>query len=162
MSQLFASGGQSIGASASASVLMNIQGWFPSGLTGLILQSTGLSRVFFCTTIESINSLAFNLLYGPTLTSVHDYWKNHSFDYRDLGWQSDIFAFNMLSRFVISFRPKNKCLLILWLLCHRVAVHSDFGVQENKICHCFHFFPFYLTWRDGAGCHDFSFFIVEF
>ena len=50
MSQLFASGGQSIGPSASASVLMNIQGWFPSGLTGLILQSTGLSRVFSCTT----------------------------------------------------------------------------------------------------------------
>ena len=48
VSQLFTSGGQSIGASASASVLpMNIQGWFPLGLTGLIsLLSKGLSRVF--------------------------------------------------------------------------------------------------------------------
>ena len=42
---------------------------------------------------ESINSLAFSLLYGPTLTSVHDCWKNHSFDYTDLYWQSDIPAF---------------------------------------------------------------------
>ena len=51
MSQLFTSGGQSIGASASASVLpMNIQSWFPLGLTGLILQSKGLSRVFGSTT----------------------------------------------------------------------------------------------------------------
>ena len=52
MCWLFASGGQSIGTSASASVLpMNIQGWFPLGLTGLILQSKGLSRVFCSTTI---------------------------------------------------------------------------------------------------------------
>ena len=42
---------------------------------------------------ESISSLALSLLYGPTLTSVHDYWKNHSFDYMDFCWQSDISAF---------------------------------------------------------------------
>ena len=76
----FLSGGQSIGASASASVpLMNIQDWFPSGLTGLIsLQSTGLSRVFYNTTasIKSINSSVLSFLYSPTLTSIHDYWKN--------------------------------------------------------------------------------------
>ena len=47
MSQLFVSGGQSIGVSASASVLMNIQDWFPLGLTGLIsLQSKGLSKFY--------------------------------------------------------------------------------------------------------------------
>jgi len=52
MSQFFASGGQSIGVSTSASVLpMNIQDWFPLGLTGLILQSKGLSRVFCGTTV---------------------------------------------------------------------------------------------------------------
>ena len=51
MNQLFAAGGQSIGTSASSSVLpMNVQGWFPLGLTGLILQSKGLSRVFSSTT----------------------------------------------------------------------------------------------------------------
>ena len=42
---------------------------------------------------ESINSLVFSLLYGPTLMSIHDYWKNHSFDYTDLCWQSNISAF---------------------------------------------------------------------
>ena len=42
---------------------------------------------------ESINSSVLNLLYGPTLTSVHDYWKNHSCDYTDLCWQSDVSAF---------------------------------------------------------------------
>ena len=53
MSQLFSSGGQSIGASASASVLpMNIQDWFPSGWTGSILQSKGLSRVFSNITVQ--------------------------------------------------------------------------------------------------------------
>ena len=76
MNHFFASGGPSIGASTSASVLpMNIQDWFPLGLTGLIsLQSKGLSRVFSNTTVQNINSLAFRILYGSTLTSIHDYW----------------------------------------------------------------------------------------
>ena len=90
ISQLFSSGDQSIGALASASVLpMSIQGWFPSVLTGLIsLLSKGLSSVSSNTTWESINSLAFSLLYGPTFTSVYDYWKDHGFDYWDLCWRS--------------------------------------------------------------------------
>ena len=73
MSQFFASGGRSIEASASASVLpMNIQGWFPLVSTGLIsLLSKGLSRVFSSTMVESISSSAFSLLYGPTLTSIY-------------------------------------------------------------------------------------------
>ena len=81
MSQLFASGGQSIGVLASTSVFpMNTQDWSPLGLTGWIsLQSKGLSRVFSNTT-KSINSLALSFLYSPTLTSIHDYRKNHSFD----------------------------------------------------------------------------------
>ena len=43
--------------------------------------------------LESINSLVFSLLYGPTITSIHDYWKNHSFDYMVHCWQSDVSAF---------------------------------------------------------------------
>ena len=80
------SGGPSIGVSASASVLpMNIQDWFPLGWTGWIsLQSKGLSRIFSNTTFKSINSLVLSFLYSPTLTFIHDYWKNHSFDYTDL------------------------------------------------------------------------------
>ena len=81
MSQFFASGGQSVGASASTSVFpMNIQDVFPLGLTGLIsLQSKRLSRVFSNTMFKSINSLVLSFLY-ETLTSIHDYWKKHSFD----------------------------------------------------------------------------------
>ena len=82
MSWLFISGGQSIGASASALALpMNIQDWFPLGWTGLIsLQSKGLSRVISNTTFQKYHSLTLSFLYSPTLTSIHDYWKNHSFD----------------------------------------------------------------------------------
>ena len=74
MSQTFISSRQSIGASTSASVLpMNIQDWIPLGLTGLIsLLSKGLSRVYSNTTIQNINFLVLSLLYGPTLTSIHD------------------------------------------------------------------------------------------
>ena len=90
MSQLFTSGGQSIETSApSASVLlMNIQDSFPLALTGLIsLQSKELSRVFSNTTDQKHQfSSVLSLLYGPTLTSIHDYWKNHRFDYTDLCW----------------------------------------------------------------------------
>ena len=75
VSWLFASGGQSIGASASV-LPKNIQDWFSSGLTGLIsLQSRGLSKVFSNSTVQSINSSGLSLLYGPTLISIHDYWE---------------------------------------------------------------------------------------
>ena len=58
--------------SFSISPFMNIQVWFPLGLTGLSsLQSKGLSRVFFSTTVQNINCLALSLPYGPTLTSIH-------------------------------------------------------------------------------------------
>ena len=94
MTWLLASCCQSIGASASV-LLMNIQGWFLLGLTGLIsLQSKEDSQESSPTPqFESINSLVLNLLHGPTLTSVHDYWKNHSCDYTDLCWQSEVSAF---------------------------------------------------------------------
>ena len=80
MSQLSASGGQSIGVWASTSVLpVNTQDWSPLGWTGWIsLQSKGLSRV--PPQFKSINSLALSFLHSPTLTSIHDYWKNHSLD----------------------------------------------------------------------------------
>ena len=87
--------GQSIGASASASVLpVSIQGWFPLALTGLIfLLCKGLSKSSPAPQFESINSSVLSLLYGLTLTSIHNYWENHSFDYMDLCWQSDVCAF---------------------------------------------------------------------
>ena len=93
MSQLFSSGGQSIGASESV-LPMNIQGWFPLRLTGFIsLQSKGFSRVFSNTTVQKHQLLVLSLLYGPTLTPIHTYWKNHSFDHMDLCLQSNVCAF---------------------------------------------------------------------
>ena len=82
MSQLFTSGGYSIGVSASAWVLlMNIQDWFPLGWTGWIsLQSKELSSIFSNITVKNHHSLVLSFLYGPTLTSKHDYGKNCSFD----------------------------------------------------------------------------------
>ena len=78
MSQLLASGGQNIGASA-PDISMNIQGQFPLGLTGLIaLQSKRSHKSSPTLQLESISSSVLRLLYGPTLTSIHDYWKNHS------------------------------------------------------------------------------------
>ena len=82
MSQFFTSGGQSIGVSALTSVLpMSIQDWFPLGWTGWISsQSKGLSRVFSNTTVQKYQFFWAHFLYTPTLTSIPDYWKNHSLD----------------------------------------------------------------------------------
>ena len=81
VSQSVSSGSQRIGVSASGSVLlMNIQDGFPLGWTAWIsLQSKGLSRVFSNIKFKSINYSAFSFLYSPSLTSIHDYWENHSF-----------------------------------------------------------------------------------
>ena len=94
-SQFFASGGQSIGASASASVLpKNIQDWFP---LDWLVQSPYSPRESQESSpmpqFKSISSSMLSFLYGPTLTSIHDDWKDHSFDNTDLCWQSDVFAF---------------------------------------------------------------------
>ena len=82
VSQLSPWGGQSIRVSASASVLpMNTQDWSPLGWTGWIsLQSKGHSRVFSNTQFKSINSSALSFVHSPTLTSIHNHWKNHSLD----------------------------------------------------------------------------------
>ena len=86
MGRLFLLGGQSIGASASATVLpMIIQGWFPVGLTGLIsLLSKDSQESSQAPQFKNISFSVLSLLYGPTLTAFHEYWKNHSFDYTDL------------------------------------------------------------------------------
>ena len=82
ISQFFSTGGQSVGFSASASIVpMTIQDWSPLDWLVWSPCSPRDSQVFSNTTeFKSINSLVLNLLYGSTLTSIHDYWKNHSFD----------------------------------------------------------------------------------
>ena len=95
MSHLFASGGQSIGSSASASILpMNIQDWFPLRLTGLIsLQSKNSQESSSTPQFESISSLELSFFYGPILASIHDHWENHNLGYTDLCQQSDFSTF---------------------------------------------------------------------
>ena len=88
MSQLFTSGGQNIGASASTSVLpMNIQDWFSFSLAFsmikwmlISLQSRGSQESSPIPQFKRISFSALSFLYGPTLTSIHNYGRNHSFD----------------------------------------------------------------------------------
>ena len=138
MSQFFTSGGQIIGVSASASNLpMNIQDWFPLGLTGLIsLLSKGLSRVFSNTTVQKHQFFGIQL-YVPTLTSVHDYWK------KTWPWLDRLsLLFNMLSRLVIAFLPRSKRLFISWLQSPSAVIFEPkkikfltISVVSPSICH---------------------------
>ena len=122
MSQLFTSGDQSIGASVLSSVLpMSIQDWF------LLVNWFIWSPFSFKSLLQHPSSKASILWRSafshPALTSIHDYWKNHSFDYINLCWQRSTLGqlglmsliFNMLSRLVITLLPRSKHLLISWL-----------------------------------------------
>ena len=118
MSQFFASDGQSIGTSASASVLlMNIQEWFPLGWPGLIsLLSKGLSSVFSNTTAQK------HQFFGAQLSLWYNSHIHNTTAGKTIALTMRIFVgkvksllFNMLSRFVIAFLPRSKYLLISWL-----------------------------------------------
>ena len=124
-SQLFASSGRSIGDSASASVLpMNIHNWFPLGLTGFIsLLFKGLSSSQ-APQFKSIYSLVLSLLCGPTLTSIRDYRKNHSFDHVDLCQQSNVSAFLYAVEVCHCFPCKDK---ESFNFMAAVTIHCDFG-----------------------------------
>ena len=82
MSQLFPLRGQSVGVSTSASVLpMNIQTDFlQNGLVGYPCSPRDSQESSPTPQFKSINSSALSFLHSPTLTSIHDYWKNHSLD----------------------------------------------------------------------------------
>ena len=67
--------------------------------------------------------------------------KNHSLDYMDLVGKVISLLFNMLSRLVINFLPRSKCLLISWLQSPSAVI---FGAPQNEVCHCFHCFPIYF------------------
>ena len=66
--------------------------------------------------------------------------------------------FNMLSRLVITFLPRSKHLLISWLQSPSAVILEHLKI---KVSHCFHWFPIYLPWSDGTGCHDLCFPNVE-
>ena len=145
MSWHFASGSQSIRDSASASVLpMSLQRSFPLGLTGLIsLLSKGHSRVFSSTTIQKHQFF----LTQPSLWSNSHIltWllkKKIVLTIRTFVSKVISLFFKMLSRFVVTFLPRSKCLDFM----AAIIVCSDFGAQENRVCHCFHFPP--------STCHE--------
>ena len=110
MGQLFTWGGQNIGVSALASVLpKKSQDWSPTEWTGWIsLQSKGLSRVFSNTTVQKHQFFGTQLL---TLTSIHDPWKIHRLTRRTFVDKVMSLIFNMLSKLVVTFLPRSKCLL---------------------------------------------------
>ena len=127
MGQLFTSGGPSIGASASASVLpMNTQVWFPLGLTGLIsLPSKGFSKASPPPQYESMSSSVLSLPYGSTETFIHDYWKDdvcaqssptlcNPMDYSQPGssvygiFQARILEWVAISYSRVSFQPRDQ------------------------------------------------------
>ena len=72
------------------------------------------------------------------LTSMRDYWKNHSFDRWTFVGKVMSLLFNMLSRLVIAFSFKEQASFNFMAV---ITILSDFGALENKVCHCFHFFP---------------------
>ena len=140
-----------------ASVLpMNVQGWFPLGLTGLIsLQSKGLSRVFSSTAFQK-HSVFF---YGPTLMAIHDYCKNHSFDIWTLVGKVMSLLFNILSRFIIVFLPRSKYLLISWLQSPSIVILEPKKIKSATVPISS---PSILPWSNGTRYHDLSFLNDEF
>ena len=80
----------------------------------------------------------FSFLYDPTLTSIHDYWKNHSFDSTDLCRESNDSAFQYAVEVGHNFSSKEQA---TFNFLAAVTICSDFGAPQNKVCHCFHCFP---------------------
>ena len=147
-----------VGVSASASVFaVNIQDWFPLGLTDLISCSTRDSRIFSNTTIENPQFFHSPLFCSAAPTSVHDYWKDHSFVSVDLCWQSNICFLKCCLGWSSLFKE-----LVSFNFMAVVTICCDFGAQENKGSHCFHCFPVCLPWNEETGCHDLLFLNVEF
>ena len=157
MSQFFASGGQSIGVSASTSVLpMNIQDWFPLGWTGwnfLAVQGTLKNHLQHHSSKASI--LQCSAFFIVQLS--HRTWttgKTIALTRWTFVDKVMSLLFNMLSRLVITFLPRSKHLLISWLQSPSAVL-----LKPGKlVSHCF---PIYLPWSDGTGCHDLSFLNVE-
>ena len=140
MSQFFTSSGQSIGVSASTSVLpMNIQDGFPLEWTGWIsLQSVGLSRVFSNTTVPKHQFFSAQFSLGPN-SHIHT-GKTISLTRWTFVSKAISLLFNMLSRLVIAFLSRSQCLLISWLQLPSAVILE----KTAQISHGFHCIPIYL------------------
>ena len=127
MSQFLTLGGQSVRVSASLSVLpMNIQNWFPLGLTDLTpCYSRDSQKVFPASLFESIDSLALTLLYGPTLTLYMTTGKTIALTRWTFVGKVMSLLFNVLSRLVITSKEQASFNFMA-----AVTICSDFGAQK--------------------------------
>ena len=107
--------------------------------------------------LRSINSSALSFLYSPTLTCIHDDWKPKALTKQTFVGKVMSLLFNMLSRLIITFRPRSKCLLISWLQSPPAVILEPRKIKSDTV-HCF---PIYLPSSNGTGCHDLSFLNVE-
>ena len=116
------------------------------------MQSKGLSRVFSSTTVQKHQCSAFFIvpLSHPYMTTG----KTIALTRQAFVRKVMSLLFNMLSRLVITFLPRSKCLLISWLHLLSAVILEP---RKNKVSHCFHCFPIYLSCSDGTRCHDLSF-----
>ena len=105
--------------------------------------------------LETINFLAFSPLYGPTFTSIHDYWKNHSFDSMDLCQQMMSLLFNTEVCHIFPSKVQ-----VSFNVMAAITVCSDSGTPNMVSITASTFPPFYLPWSDGNKCHDLHFFLM--
>ena len=141
---LFTSAGQSIGASALVSILpVNIQCLFPLRLTGLIsLQFKDFQEPSPTPQLKSINSSALSLLYGPTLTCIHDYWKTIPLTIQTFVGKVMSLIFNTLYWFVKAFLPRSK---------HPFSLYSRYlsWMQPEMVLYCLPFAQATHLWATG-------------
>ena len=135
MSQFFTSGGQSIGVSASTSVLpMNTQDWSPLGLTGLIYFSSPRgSQEYSTPQFKNITSSALSFLYDLTLTSIHDTGKTIALIRWTFADKVMSLLLNMLSRLVITFLQRSKRLLISWLQSPSAVILEPRKIKSDTV-----------------------------
>ena len=104
-----------------------------------------------------MKSLSRVQLLATSWTTAHQALPSMGYS-RQEHWSGLPLPSNMLSRFVINFLKRSRCLNFM----AAVYIFTDFRAQENKVSHCFHCFPVYLPWSDGTGCHDLCFLNAEF
>ena len=161
MSQVFASGDQSIGASASTSVLpMNRQDWFPLGLTFDLLAVKGTLKRLLQHHSSKASILWHSAFFMVQLS--HPYLTTG----KTISLTTWVFVgkvmsllFNMLSMIAITFFSRGKHLLISWLESPSSVILEHKKIKSVTVST---FFPFYLSWSNGTGCHDLSFLNAEF
>ena len=159
MSQFFVSGSQSIGASASASILTkNIHDWIPKidwfdlagqgTLKSLLQHHSSKASILWHSAVFIVQLSHPHMTTGKTIALTRQTFVSKVMS----------LLFNSLSRLVIAFLPRSKCLLISWLQPPSAVILEPPKIKSAIVSTVF---PIYLPWSDGTGCHDLSFLNVE-